>query len=110
MSKKIEFEYGDKEYTMEYTRETIQTMERRGFVVGDLKDKPITTLPELFAGAFMSHHPRMKPVLLDEIFSKFKDKTALLGALAEMYNEPLEELMDEPEEDSKNVTWEKNWR
>lgn len=31
-------------------------MEKRGFVASDITDKPMTTPPALFAGAFLAHH------------------------------------------------------
>ena len=52
MAKKISFVHDGKEYTLEYTRKSIEIMERQGFVIGDIVDKPMLTLPALFAGAF----------------------------------------------------------
>jgi hypothetical protein len=56
MAKTLNFEYKGKEYTLEYTRETIKQMEREGFVAEDVANKPMLTLPKLFAGAFKAHH------------------------------------------------------
>jgi hypothetical protein len=50
MAKQITFEFEGKNYTLEFTRKSIETMERQGFVIGDIVDKPMLTLPALFAG------------------------------------------------------------
>ncbi len=106
MAKQIIFEYNGKEYTLEFTRKSIELMERQGFVASDITEKPMTTLPALFAGAFLAHHRYVKREVIDEIFAKMTNKQELLSKLAEMYNEPLEALMEEPEPDEGNVAWE----
>jgi hypothetical protein len=106
MAKQIRFEYDGKEYTLEFTRKSIETMERQGFVASDMVDKPMTTLPALFAGAFLAHHRYIKKELVDEIYSKMTNKQDLLSKLAEMYNEPIQALMEEPEDAVGNVNWE----
>lgn len=109
MSKLLSFVYGGKDYTLEFTRRTVSDMERRGFVAGDITDKPMTTLPALFAGAFLAHHRHLKQEVIDEIFSKLTNKEDLIGKLAEMYNEPIMALVEEPEEDEGNVNWTASW-
>jgi len=106
MAKQIIFEFEGKEYVLEFTRKSIETMERQGFVASDIVDKPMTTLPALFAGAFLAHHRYVKKELVDEIYSKMTNKHDLLSKLAEMYNEPIQALMEEPEEAEGNVKWE----
>ena len=61
MAKQLCIKYNDKEYTLEYTRKSIELMERRGFKISDIQDKPVTTLTALFAGAFLAHHKFVKP-------------------------------------------------
>lgn len=107
MAKQIRFEYKGQEYILEFTRKSIEIMERQGFVASDIVDKPMTTLPALFAGAFLAHHRNVKKELIDEIFSKMTNKEELIRKLAEMYNEPIMALMDEPDpNDEGNVKWE----
>ena len=48
----------------------------------------------------------MIKVKIDDIFSKMTNKTELIGKLAEMYNEPVAALVDEPEESEGNAL---NW-
>ena len=109
MAKQICFEFEGKEFTLEYTRKTIETMERQGFVASDIIEKPMSTLPALFAGAFLAHHRFVKREVIDRIFEKMTNRQELIGKLAEMYNEPIESLMNDPEEDEGNVTWGANW-
>ena len=109
MSKQLNFEYKGNKYTLEFTRRTVEQMEREGFVADDLKSKPMTMLPTLFAGAFKAHHRYVKPDVIDEIYSKMTNKSDLIGKLAEMYNEPIAALLDEPVESSENLTWTQSW-
>jgi len=107
MAKQISFEYDGKQYTLEFTRKSIEIMERQGFNINDITDKPMTTLPALFAGAFIAHHRFVKREIIDEIYSKLTNKQELLQKLAEMYNEPLEALMEDPDDNEGNaVNWE----
>ena len=111
MAKQLNFEFEGKEYTLEFTRESIKQLEREGFVAGDIVNKPMNTLPKLFAGAFKAHHRfDTKQKKIDEIFEKFKNKQALVEKLAEMYSEPMETLMDDEAIDEGNaITWEANF-
>ena len=109
MSKQLNFKYNGTEYTLEYTRKSVEQMEREGFVADDLKIKPLTMLPTLFAGAFKAHHKYVKREVIDEIYSKMTNKADLIGKLAEMYNEPIMALIDEPAESAENLTWTQSW-
>ena len=109
MSKQLKFSYKGTDYTLEYTRRTVEQMEREGFVAEEIRTKPMTMLPTLFAGAFKAHHKFVKAEVIDEIFSKMSNKGELIGKLAEMYNEPIMALVDEPAEDEGNVDWTQSW-
>lgn len=108
MNKQICFEFDGKEYTLEYTRNTVRQMERRGFVADDISVRPMTVLPDLFAGAFLANHSQLKREKIDKIYDAMGDKQKLIGALTEMYNDTIETLLAEPEE-GKNVAWTPNW-
>ena len=84
-------------------------LEKQGFNIGDISEKPLTTLPALFAGAFLAHHRFTKRDVIDRIFEKMTNKMDLVMRLAEMYNEPIEALVDEPEESEGNLTWGTSW-
>lgn len=109
MNKQLSFTYQDTEYTLEYTRKSVETMEKQGFKVTDIQDRPMTVLPALFAGAFLSKHRFVKKEVIDEIYSKMTNKQELIGKLAEMYNEPIMALIDEPEDSEGNLDWTASW-
>lgn len=111
MGKQLNFEHNNKEYTLEYTRESVKQMEREGFVASDIVEKPMLTLPKLFAGAFKAHHRfDTKQKQIDEIFELFSNKQVLVEKLAEMYAEPMETLMDSGNIDEGNaIAWEANF-
>lgn len=109
MSKQLKFTYKDREYVLEYTRRSVERMERNGFNATEMRDKPMTTLPALFAGAFIANHPYTKQDVINEIYGKMTNKQELIGKLSEMYNEPIEALLDDPEENEGNVSWTASW-
>ena len=109
MSKQLVFNYKGVDYTLEYTRKSVAAMEKQGFVANDITTKPMSILPELFAGAFIAHHRFVKREIIDEIFDKMTNKTELIGKLSEMYNEPIMTLINEPDEAEGNVSWTASW-
>ena len=109
MAKTINFTFEDKDYTLEFTRRTIRQMEDEGFVARNIDDRPMTLLPALFAGAFKAHHRFVKQDVIDKIYAAMPNKDKLIEKLAEMYNEPIMALMEEPEDSAKNVDWMTSW-
>lgn len=109
MSKQLNFNYNGQDFCLEYTKNTVKTMERNGFVADDLFTKPMSLLPELFAGAFLANHRWTKRNVIDEIFEHMTNRAELLSKLVEMYREPMEGLMKDPESAEGNVTWTASW-
>lgn len=109
MAKVLTFNFEGKEYTLEYTRNSVATMERQGFNLNDIETKPMITLPKLFAGAFLAHHSGIKQEKINNIFDHITNKAELTVKLAEMYNDPIATLVDDPEEKEGNISWEANW-
>lgn len=110
MAKTLNFTFEGKDYELEFTRETVRTMERAGFVADELLNKPMTLFPELFAYAFYAHHRFMKRKDIDRIFAAMPNRPELLTKLVEMYRDPLTELMDDPEGSAAgNVSWTTNF-
>lgn len=109
MAKQLTFTYEGKDYTLEFTRRTVAEMEKKGFIASDITDKPMTTLPALFAGAFLAHHRFVKEDIINDIYSKLTKKEDLIGKLAEMYNEPILTLVEEPEKAEGNLDWTATW-
>lgn len=100
---KIVLNHEKKEYVLEYSRQSVKTMESQGFVLDEITSKPMTMIPLLFSGAFFKNCKGIKRSLIDEIYDGIGDKTALMQALMEMYAETLSTLTDENGEG--NVTW-----
>lgn len=110
MAKQLNFTYDGKDYTLEFTRRTVAEMEKKGFIASDITEKPMTTLPALFAGAFLAHHRFVKEDVINDIYSKLTNKEDLIGKLAEMYNEPIMALVEEPDENTEgNLDWTATW-
>lgn len=104
MSKTIEFSYNDKDYTLEYTRKTLEKMEADGIVLAEMNTKPVTILPKLFEYAFYAHHKRIKKSEVEEIFQLFTNKNEMYSKLSEMASETLNALFEE--NTSKNaISW-----
>ena len=101
---KISLNYNEKDYTLEFNRQSVRMMESQGFVLEQISTKPVTMIPMLFSGAFAKNHRGIKRALIDEIYDECPDKTGLLNALMEMYAETLSTLTDEKEVEG-NAVW-----
>ena len=101
---KITLNYNDKDYELEYSRQSVRMMESQGFVLEQISSKPMTMIPLLFSGAFAKNHRGLKRALIDEILENISDKAGLLNALIEMYAETLSSLTDDTESEG-NATW-----
>jgi len=109
MNKHLTITDNGKEYVLEFTRRTVQQMEQQGFSIEDLDKKPMSTLPKLFAGAFLANHRFVRKEDIDDIYSRMTGKAELITKLAEMYSEPIAALVEDPEESEGNVTWKADW-
>lgn len=101
---KITLNYNEKDYTLEYNRQSVRVMESQGFVLEQLSEKPVTMIPMMFQGAFIKNHRGLKRAFIEEIFDEIADKSGLLNALMEMYAETLSSLTDEKEVEG-NAIW-----
>lgn len=110
-NKKIKVTYDDKDYTLEYTRATVQQMERAGFRLNEISDKPMTMVLMLVKGAFLANHNSMKDKKIEDFYFNYVTcKDDFISRLAEMYNETRDVLFEEKDEDdAKNPNWEANW-
>ena len=107
MAKTIRIKYEGLDYTLEFTRNSIVTMERNGFNVTELQSKPMTRFSQLFAGAFLAHHKSVKQSEIDKIFAALGNKEKLLTSLVDMYNEPLSTLIEDGGNEG-NAIWEED--
>lgn len=106
MNTTINLTYNGDKYTLEYDRSTIKLLENAGFVLEEFLRKPMNNIELVFSGAFIKNHRNLSQTTIDEIFNKVKDKTGLLQALQKMIQDSYESLLEEPEDDEGNVTWE----
>lgn len=107
MNTKINLTYQGVPYCLEYDRMSVKTLEANGFVVEEFLKKPMSNIEMVFAGAFIKNHRRIKPSLVDEIYSKCPDKDNLIKTLSTMIEETYSTLFDEPVDgDEGNATWE----
>lgn len=97
----MKFTYNDKEYCLEYTRETIKQMEAAGFKTSDIGELPATRIEQLWAGAFLAHERMVSNTVIEKMYKQMKNKEQLLQKLTEMYNSALTYLMD----NEGNVEW-----
>jgi hypothetical protein len=100
---KIVLNHDNKEYELEFNRQSVKMMESQGFVLDEITSKPMTMIPLLFSGAFIKNCKGTKRAVIDTIFDSVSDKTGLMQALMEMYAETLSTLTDEVGEG--NATW-----
>lgn len=104
MSKTIKFTYKEVEYTLEYTRKSLEKMEADGIILSEMGAKPVTILPKLFFYSFYANHKRAKKEDIEEIFELFTNKNEMYNKLSEMAMDTLNTLFEEKE--SKNaIKW-----
>ncbi len=113
---RIEFDYDNQHFILEYTAASIKKLEADGVSFGKMGDKIFTNTEKLFYGAFMEHHPTVSRKKVREIY-KALSRTAedeekeldddgeevdgLSKILTEMLNEAMEEMLNR----GGNVSW-----
>lgn len=107
MEKTINFNYKGKDYTLEFNRESVKAIERAGFRIEDLANKPVTAIELLFYGAFKMHHPTVKMAKTVEIYKTLNHKKELVDKLVEIYGYVLDAMSGSEDEDSDagNANW-----
>lgn len=104
MSKQISFEYEGKPYNLEYTLRTAGQANDDGFILEQLSEKPALMIPKLVYWAFVRHQKGITRKQTEEIFKWIKDKNGFITALAEMYADAVNALIDDEEEEG-NANW-----
>ena len=105
MSKQINFEHEGKNYTLEYTLRTAGNANADGFVLDELGDKPALMIPKLVYWAFNRHHKGITRQQTEAIYANIKAKNAFITALAEMYADACNALVDTEEDEAGNANW-----
>ena len=95
MGKRIEFDYQDKHYILEFSKRTCKLAEEEGFNFDAFGNKPLAMLEILFRCAFYKHHKSIQynPDLANEIWDSIDDKSGIQEALMELYAEPVQEII-----------------
>lgn len=109
MQNEISFEYEGTQYTLTFTRKTIKELNQRGFTPAMAIDTPAFGVPMLVRGAFLAKNRWTKPEKIDEIYEHITNRKEFVSKLLEMYAAPINEMLDDPEDDEKNVEWEANF-
>ena len=102
---KIIIELNDSKYTLEFNRYALITMEKRGFNPANAQSQPLTTLTELARGAFIMHHPELKGSEVDAIIDEIEDKNEFRNALAEMYKNAINVILNGQSDKKGNAKW-----
>ena len=112
MATQITVTYKNDKYTLEYSRLTASAIEKQGFSLDELSNKPNIMIPLLVHGAFLRHHRDLKQKQIDDIYANIVNKMGKDGedgfitVLADMYAETVSTLTDEAEVDEGNAaTW-----
>ena len=94
----IHDENHQKDYTLEFNRDSVKFAEQRGFVLGDIDRFPMTKTIEFFWYAFRMHHPNVSLKAAEDIFYKIGGlNDAASKRLGELYAQPFEAMA--PDED-----------
>lgn len=91
-----------REYTLEFSRRTVEKTEKAGFDTREVESKSMTMIPLMFWGAFLMHHPYMTKeqtdkILFDGLGGLKEEELTYLGKL---YAAPVQTLL--ATEDEKN--------
>ena len=105
MSKtKITFEYEGKNYTLEYTADSLKKMERGGFDFSKMGERLLTCTEDLFYGAFLANHPDTTQETATAIYNAMaseSDNESLANALDAMVAEAIESITNK----QGNLRW-----
>lgn len=81
-------------YTLEFNRKSVEKAEKNGFKLDDVKDYPVTKVPELFYYAFLMHHGGITKEKTDSLFLAIGGLSVdgLLDRLVQLYALPVVSL------------------
>lgn len=81
---------GEKEYEMEFTRDSMAKFESAGGTISGLREKPLLTTQLLVYTGLLTHNPHIYPKLAEKITNEAIDEYGLdelYGQLVEKYME-----------------------
>lgn len=106
MATTVTIKVDDKEYTLAFSKATIKQMSEAGFNIDEARKDYVKGIPQLFAGSFLRYHRTATAKEIDTIWDAIPNKMDFMEILITMYNEQLEELFGEPDENAKKAVWE----
>ena len=94
----------NRDYTLEFSRDSIKFAEGRGFRIVDVDNYPMSKIPEFFWYAFRMHHPSVSLAQAEKLLERMGGMSEELGKrLGELWAAPFAALAPD-EGDEKNVT------
>ena len=101
----LKLKHGDTTYHLTYTRDSARKMESQGLNIDEVVIKPMTMIPLLVRGAFITNHSNVSYKAIDEIYNSISDKQGFIEALGELYVNTVNSLLEDGKEG--NTTWER---
>ena len=95
----------NRDYTLEFNRDTIKFAEARGFKISDVEDFPLSKTVEFFWYAFRMHHPSFSLKQAENMLDRLGGISEELGQrLGELWLVPFKTLNPEGDEKNSSVT------
>lgn len=93
-----------RDYTLEFSRDSIKFAEQRGFKLQDVDDFPMSKVPEFFWYAFRMHHPSVSLNQAEKLLDRIGGMNEALGRrLGELWAAPFAAL-NPNDGDEKNAS------
>ena len=93
----------NKDYTIQFNRDTIKFAEGRGFKIRDVDDYPMTKIPEFFWYGLRMHHQKVSLADAEKLLDRLGGMTEAMGKrMAELWAAPFEAITPD-EEEGKNL-------
>lgn len=94
----------NRDYTLEFNRDTIKFAEQRGFKLEDVDNYPMSKVPEFFWYSFRMHHPSFSLNQAEKLLDRMGGMSEPLARrLGELWAVPFNTLNTE-DGDEKNAT------
>lgn len=101
---KITLTYDNTNYDLEFTANSIKTMEKQGFDFVNMEKHPLSLGEDLFIGSFIAHHPTVPEKKRKEIFNSLAGSyQEITEALVKLVSVALEEIT---KPNTGNTKWE----
>lgn len=98
---------GEAKYTLEFSRKTVATAERRGFVLDQIGSRPLTGCQDLFYFAFIKNHKNISKETTDKVFDEVGgiEADGLIERLVALYNDAIRSTNVDADGEVKNAKY-----